>query len=234
MDSSQVSGKSQSYRRIRSGPVPPDPTPLKPACVSWSPELLTRPPDPSPVVDGGITAPCDAEAGTQSQDVNAAEWIERTDPDGRRILERADVAGLEIIDPPPPCPKCNRFELWQDVAGGWHCATCNPAPDTGERLRRLRSRINKRFPKQHGPRPVDWPAAQADFVLLLTPDDLPPVPFRLTSKTTVHDRERFLKHLKTSIRIGPTDWYARRGILQDELRALHRLLIQGFETVSRV
>ena len=161
---------------------------------------------------------------------DVAEWIERTDADGRRIIERADVAGLEIIDIPDPCTNCGNVEVWQDLDGGLHCVTCSPAPKTGERLRRLRDRIRKRSSGKHGPNPDDWPAAQADFVLPLAPDDLPTVPFRLNGKTTVWNRERFLSDLKSSIRIGSGGYHARRGILQAELQALHRLLIQGSET----
>jgi len=74
---------------------------------------------------------------------DSPEWIERTDADGRRILERADVAGLEIIDVPTPCPHCDGIEVWQDVAGGWHCLRCDP-PTVARRLRRAAARIRQR------------------------------------------------------------------------------------------
>ena len=70
----------------------------------------------------------------------AAEWLERTDLDGWRVIERADVAGLEIIAPPLPCESCGGIEVWQDVTGGLHCPTCRPP---NPRARILRERANR-------------------------------------------------------------------------------------------
>ena len=72
--------------------------------------------------------------------------------------------------------------------------------------------------------PDDWPAALADFVLLLTPDDLPAEPFELNPWTTVVDRTRFLKWLQADIRRGETGPRARLGALQTDLRHLWQRL----------
>lgn len=81
---------------------------------------------------------------TPNDTIPAAEWTERTDADGWRILERSGTTGLEIIAPPPPCGKCGRLDLWQDVAGGWHCLRCDP-PTVARRLRREAARIRQRY-----------------------------------------------------------------------------------------
>jgi hypothetical protein len=77
-------------------------------------------------------------------DADAAEWTERETPDAWRILERADMAGLEIVDLPAPCPDCGGIDVWQDVAGGWHCLLCDP-PTVTRRLRQDAARIRKRY-----------------------------------------------------------------------------------------
>jgi hypothetical protein len=104
--------------------------------------------------------------GDAGQDVDAAGFLEVTDPDGRRCWVRADVADLEIIDVPPPCPTCNGLDFWQDAAGGLHCSACSPRTPTGERLRRLAAELRRRHPVARTPdlqpRPVTvprtWPA----------------------------------------------------------------------------
>ena len=47
---------------------------------------------------------------------------------------RADALGLNLIDPPAPCPDCGGLELWETVAadlfgrvdGVWQCLQCDP------------------------------------------------------------------------------------------------------------
>ena len=70
----------------------------------------------------------------------------------------------------------------------------------------------------------DWPAALADFVLLLAPDDLPVEPFELNPWTTVVDRGEFLRWLQADIRRGHTGPRARLGSLQTDLRQLRERL----------
>jgi len=72
--------------------------------------------------------------------------------------------------------------------------------------------------------PDDWPAALADFVLLLAPDDLPVVPFELNPWTTIVDRTKFLRWLQADIRRGHTGPRARLGTLQTDLRHLRQRL----------
>ena len=152
--------KNKSMGRIRSDRGPSRTT-LQPVRVSWKPERHeTKPPARSP--DDLLpqeTDPPAAGIGAGPPDVqpqqtgDAAQWIERTEPGGWQVLERADMAGLEIIDLPAPCEKCGGIDVWRDVAGGLHCVTCNPAPDTGERLRRLAAQARSRYPNRRGKRP---------------------------------------------------------------------------------
>ena len=74
----------------------------------------------------------------------------------------------------------------------------------------------------------DWPAAVADFVLLLTPDDLPATPFAFGGPhCVVVDRCKFLTSLRADIGRGPSGPRAIRGAMQADLRQLRDLLIPG-------
>jgi hypothetical protein len=74
----------------------------------------------------------------------------------------------------------------------------------------------------------DWPpeiGALADFVQLLTPDDLPYPPFKLWTWCVVVDRTRFLATMQVDARIGPRNPRARFGALQADLLQLRNLLL---------
>lgn len=95
------------------------------------------------------------------------------------------------------------------------------------------SSVRKGTPATHNteqPKPcasaVPWPAAIADFVLLLTPDDLPSVPFVLRLGVTVVDASRFLESLKRDIATGPEGPRAMYGGIQSDLGCLVGLLNQ--------
>jgi len=51
---------------------------------------------------------------------------------------------IEVIEPFPPCPRCNSLELWQTLAGNWRCLRCDP-PTTAirvlEHVKRIRQRL---------------------------------------------------------------------------------------------
>lgn len=83
-------------------------------------------------------------------------------------------------------------------------------------------------PQRRQPRPAepseDWPAALADFVLLLQPEDLPAAPFSPGPAATVTDHAKYLRTLQADIRRGPSGPRARYGALQDDLRRLQRTL----------
>ena len=77
--------------------------------------------------------------------------------------EATDPADWEAaIEPPDPCPKCGRLELWQSVAsdpfgltpGTWRCVRCDP-PTTAKRLRQLVVRLRNQGHRiaQDGPKP---------------------------------------------------------------------------------
>ena len=72
--------------------------------------------------------------------------------------------------------------------------------------------------------PAEWPAAAADFALLLTPDDLPRPPFRLNPWTEVRDAGKMLQWLRADVRRGPSGPRARYGALQRDLEELRRFL----------
>ena len=79
---------------------------------------------------------------------------------------------------------------------------------------------------------IEWPAALVDFVLLLTPEDLPPEPFQLNAWTTVIDRTKFLRSVQTDLRAGHTGPRARLGAVQADLRHLQSLLASHHEFVD--
>jgi hypothetical protein len=71
-----------------------------------------------------------------------------------------------------------------------------------------------------------WPAdvgALADFVLLLTADDLPPAPFALRQDSTVIDTDKFLRAIQADIRAGPHG--PRSGSLQRDLCRLRSITL---------
>ena len=71
-------------------------------------------------------------------------------------FDENDAAGWEIIDPPDPCPTCNRLELWQDAAGGWHSLNCSTPRRSSELLARaaeIRRRHRKRQERKRGRQP---------------------------------------------------------------------------------
>lgn len=84
-------------------------------------------------------------------------------------------------------------------------------------------------PRSAVPVPVEWPAAAANFCLLLTADDLPAVPFRLNAWTEVRDAGKMLRWLQADIRRGPTGPRAFYGVLQRDLQDLHRFALQTAE-----
>ncbi|MCR9293451.1 MAG: hypothetical protein NXI32_12075 [bacterium] len=73
---------------------------------------------------------------------------------------------------------------------------------------------------------VEWPAAAADFCLLLTPEDLPPVPFMLNAWTEVRDADKKLRSLRADIIRGPNSPRAFYGALQADLLELRRFVLK--------
>ena len=84
------------------------------------PELLAmlRPQAPGPVMagpsvmSGGDRHGADGPQDAGPSDIDAAEWVDLTDPDGRRCLVRSDVADCEAVDV-QPCQVCGCLEPWQ-------------------------------------------------------------------------------------------------------------------------
>jgi len=160
----------------------------------------------------------DQRDGDHHADDRFEQWIELRWPDGGMSWIHPHHAGneLDVIDPPAPCTECGRLELWQSPAGKWRCVRCDP-PRQPRRIRRM--------PPRHADTcQVDWPAALADFVLLLGADDLPPA-FSLGPGRVVSDSDKFLRWVKADIRRGPSGPRARYGALQSDLERLRQLLL---------
>jgi hypothetical protein len=84
-------------------------------------------------------------------------------------------------------------------------------------------------PRSAVPVAVEWPAAAADFCLLLTVDDLPPVPFRLNAWTEVRDAGKMLRWLRADVLRGPSGPRAFYGALQRDLQDLQRFALRAAE-----
>jgi len=116
-----------------------------------------------------------APAPQQEQPADpAAEWLERTAPNGRQVTERADAgAGWDdAIDPAPPCEKCGGILRWIDAAGGMHCPTCSPSR-TADRLRRLANQARARYRVDRQAIPSGDPRAPAPWRLPPWPPVVP-------------------------------------------------------------
>ena len=74
---------------------------------------------------------------------------------------------------------------------------------------------------------AEWPAAAADFALLLVVDDLPRPPFKLNDWTVVQDAGQFLRWLQADLRRGPTGPRAVHGAIQTDLRHLQQVILQA-------
>lgn len=77
-----------------------------------------------------------------------------------------------------------------------------------------------------------WPAALADFALLLTADDLPPCPFAFGPASRVADRGRFLTALQADVRAGADGPRGRLGGVQADLVRLRAMLIGAAQNQS--
>jgi hypothetical protein len=84
-------------------------------------------------------------------------------------------------------------------------------------------------PHESAPVPIEWPAAAADFCLLLAPDDLPLVPFKLNAWTEVRDAGKMLQALRGDIAAGSSGPRAFYGALQVDLPVLQRFALQAAE-----
>lgn len=51
----------------------------------------------------------------------------------------AVAADDDEIEPPDACRTCGSLELWESIAGNWHCQHCEPATKA-KRLRRAAAR----------------------------------------------------------------------------------------------
>jgi hypothetical protein len=190
-----------------------------------------RPQDAAPVAGGldggqdhGGPGGGDLQAGgclglvtTEDVDGDAAGWTEYTTPDGRHGWRRADVADLQDVPLPGPCPTCSSLERWQDVAGSLHCPTCRP-PDP--RAAEWRDKVA--VARARHPIVKTWPLPGADDALRLTPDDLPPVPWHFGG-LDCYDNGRLLNELRIDLTvIGRGGVNHRSGRLRRDIeRILH-------------
>jgi hypothetical protein len=84
-------------------------------------------------------------------------------------------------------------------------------------------------PRSAVPVAVEWPAAAADFCLLLTADDLPPAPFRLNAWTVVKDSAKMLRIMRADVLRGPSGPRAFYGTLQGDLEELRRFALAAHD-----
>ena len=153
------------------------------------------------------------------------DWVESHRPDGGLTWLHPDhPEALGWDDLPDPCPKCGSLELWESAAsdliglaaGRWRCTRCDPP----RRMRRPTPRV-----RRDPPHP-EWPAALADFVLLLGPDDLPSS-FSLGHGEAVMDSAKYLRWVQRDIKRGPMGPRARYGALQRDMERLRDTLLEA-------
>ncbi len=73
--------------------------------------------------------------------------------------------------------------------------------------------------------------AKADFIMLLTAQDLPAAPFELRPGRTVVDSAKYFHSLQADVRIGADGPRARLGTLQDELQHLCNILLASVNSI---
>jgi hypothetical protein len=79
-------------------------------------------------------------------------------------------------------------------------------------------------------RKAEWPrdvAAAADFVLLLTADDLQVAPIQVRPGCTIVDREKWLKSLKADVPLGVSGPRSVAGAVQDDITRLREVLLNN-------
>lgn len=60
------------------------------------------------------------------------------------VVEDLDQWLRENTLEPVACDQCGGLERWQDLGGGWHCASCDP-PLAAQRVRERAERIRRRY-----------------------------------------------------------------------------------------
>lgn len=88
---------------------------------------------------GDLDFPSDVIEALRASDVDWADDEAREE----RIAVALEGCGHDpdmVIDPPDPCPVCERLELWQSLAGNWRCLRCDP-PREARRLRKRAARL---------------------------------------------------------------------------------------------
>ncbi len=157
------------------------------AGVRWEPGAADHDPDAAPAT------------GAPSMDDRTSCPPADGRPDGAPDL---DFDGWPVDSfEPQGCPTCPGLLTWQDAGGRWRCERCD-ADALARSQRLVDGAAKRRAAISTDAAATPWPDAAADFVLLLAPDDLPDVPFRLNGRATVHDAGRFLCHLRQCIRLG--------------------------------
>lgn len=60
------------------------------------------------------------------------------------LVQDLDVWLRDNTVEPIPCGTCGGLERWEDLAGGWHCAKCDP-PTRAQILRERAARLRRRY-----------------------------------------------------------------------------------------
>ena len=95
-------------------------------------------------------------------------------------------------------------------------------------LEDLAAEIDFDLPESSPIAAATWPVdvgALADFVLLLSVEDLPAAPFVLEPHRTVIDADKYLRALQRDVAAGPGGPRALTGDLYQELQRIHNLVI---------
>jgi len=142
----------------------------------------------------------------------------------RLKAHKADVLALLRAAPEAtPIEPNNAAAVWQAALDRLDGDPWFP-PELWAAMRTADARCGRTEPQRLTAQPAkpasDWPGELADFALLLTPEDLPAVPFTLQPGVTVVNAGRFLTWLQADIRRGPSGPRARYGALQGDIRRL--------------
>lgn len=99
--------------------------------AALTPELLTDLREHKAQLVAMLTPPIESDIENGIDDGFDGDFDEELDPFERAII------------PPPPCPSCGTWELWQSLLGDWRCVNCNP-PLEASRWRENALRLKKR------------------------------------------------------------------------------------------
>jgi len=158
---------------------------------------------PLALSDKGLQ-PVDSDDVETAAERAAIQWCESAPPEevaaalSKGMREMGELTGI-----PPTC-----------------CLTCSPAKPTGERQQPAAVEQQRTQMRANG---ATWPISGADAVLQLTPEDLPPPPWRV-GELSCYDNSKLLNELRIDLTvIGRNSPHRRSGRLRRDVERLLRL-----------